>query len=455
MQCAPLTLVGVDFLIISRVLRVLKGGSVEMKSEVVLVSAYGRGNWLAASLAQESIETTLIDISHLMGAWPPEDVEGPFGFFKSEKITEFQMERLSHDDPYHEVSCGWTLWTSQGPIEFKGSTSRYMLDKLPLNPDLKTLVLSAQGQGRKVYQDLDAYDFSESWLLHLAHQWCSTEMLSNERGALQGQASVLTSSFLTRQATRSGHDKSLEWLKSRGVKVIRPQRLEDIFVENGQISALEIQAERKGVFKFEQLVWLLSSEETYFINEKLGKKFFSRGAVESEWSWVRYRIGIEEYSERNNLPAHCVMIKDLDMMWTHENYIILMRTSSANQFDCWIRIPTVQRFNKEYLTEKGNRVLGVLKGCLGQEEGVQVLSYPQEYSYTYAQLGPSRFPVFKYNSKTINSKFRNMHLVGVETFDRYQWDRIFAGQEEVRIRLLEWWNKKKMIEAKKKKELET
>lgn len=423
-----------------------------MKSEVVLVSAFGRGHWLAASLAKESIDTTLIDVSHLMGVWPPEDIEGPFGFFKSEKLTESQFERLSYDDPYAEVPCGWSLWTGKGPLEFKSATTRYMLDKLAMPPELKEVISSAQAS-RKVYQNLDAYKFSESWLLHLAHQWCSNQFMPNEQGAQQGHASVLTATFMTRKSTRLGHEKSLEWLKSQQVKVIKPQSLEDISLDGPRVSGIELLGDRKGVFKLEQLAWLLSSEETYFLNEKLGQKFFPKGKAESQWSWVRYRVGIEACRERDNLPAYFVMIPEMDLTWAHQNFMILLRTSLENQFDCWIRVPTVQRFNKEYLTEKGHRILKVLNEGIGREL-VQILSYPQEYSYTYTQLGPSRFPVYKSGFKPTSAKYRNMHLGGNEEWERYQWEHIFALQEVIRQRLMTWWTKKKLAEQKKNKELE-
>ena len=57
-------------------------------SSVVLVSAFGRGHWLAANLVAEGIPVDLIDVTERMGVWPVEDTEGPFGFFKNEKVQE-------------------------------------------------------------------------------------------------------------------------------------------------------------------------------------------------------------------------------------------------------------------------------------------------------------------------------------------------------------------------------
>ncbi len=62
--------------------------------EVVIVSVFGRGHLLAAKLQQDQIPVKLIEIGHLMGAWPPEDLAGPFGFFKSEHMSDLEVETV-------------------------------------------------------------------------------------------------------------------------------------------------------------------------------------------------------------------------------------------------------------------------------------------------------------------------------------------------------------------------
>ena len=65
-----------------------------LQSDVTIVSAYGRGNWLAAELSNLNHRVSLVDVSKGLGRWAPEDWEGPFGFFQSEHLLPSQVESL-------------------------------------------------------------------------------------------------------------------------------------------------------------------------------------------------------------------------------------------------------------------------------------------------------------------------------------------------------------------------
>lgn len=424
----------------------------ELGNPVILISAFGRGHWLAAALAKEGIKTTLVDVSSKLGVWPSEDVEGPFGFFRNEKISESQMERLYSDDPYEEVPNGFTLWLKEGPFECKGPNTKFKMDKSSLSPHVKDL-LSGSAKNKALYKNLDAFDFDKSWLLHLAHQMAGTTYKPNALSARAGEALPLFSSFLVRQATRTGLEKSLEWLATKGVEVLRPHQIVDASFGGGKsITGLELSGEQQGLFRLEQIVWMLTSEESYFLNERLGKYFFPEGPLEPEWSWVRYRVSLQQCFERDHLPTHTLVVDDLDSPWTHENMMVLQRTTLVDQFDVWMRIPTVQRFNKEYLTVRSQRMKTHLLERMSLAEP-QVLSFPQEYYYTYAQLGASRFPVFseKQDSRRGKVLYSNLHLDGPEEWPHYSWGSYFERHEMILSQLTNWWKEKLLKEQKEKR----
>lgn len=427
----------------------------ELGSPIILISAFGRGHWLAAALAQEGIKTALIDVSSKLGVWPSEDVEGPFGFFRNEKISESQMERLHSDGPFEELSNGFTLWLKDGPLECKGPLTKFKIEKASLSSHIKDFLWSglSDKNGRLLYKNLDSIEFEKSWLLHLAHQWASTTYKANAQGASVGQGLPFFSSFLVRQATRNGLEKSLEWLMSKGVDVIKPHQIVDIsFKGKKTITGLELSGEKQGLFRLEQIVWMLTSEETYFLNERLGKYFFPEGAIEPEWCWVRYRVGLQQCFERDRLPFHVLMIDDLYSPWTHENMMVLQRTSLSDQFDVWLRIPTVQRFNKEYLTARSVRMQKHLAGRMTLSNP-HVLSFPQEYYYTYAQLGAARFPVFNesQSSRRDKSLFKNLYLDGPEEWPLYSWGSYFERHELIGAKISNWWKEKLLKEQKEKR----
>ncbi|MNK01285.1 hypothetical protein D3C87_190820 [compost metagenome] len=423
----------------------------EMGSPVVLLSAFGRGHWLAAALAQEGIKTTLIDVTSKLGVWPSEDVEGPFGFFRTDRISESKMERIYADDPFAESVNGFTVWLKEGPIEFKGPLTRFKLEKSSLTSEAIAAIL--EGSQNKLSRNVQQQSFSESWLIDLAHQWASTTYVPSAKGYTRGRALPLAGSFFVRGATRAGLEKSLKWLEGKGVEVIRPQEIFDIsFGQNKTINGIELRGEMQGLWHTEQMVWMLSSEETYFLNEKIGKYFFPEGALESEWCWVRYRVGLQECFERNSLPLHTLVIEDVYSPWTHENFMVLQRTAVDDQFDVWMRIPTVQRFNKEYLTLRSVRMAEHLTARMPLTEP-QVLSYPQEYYYTYAQLGAPRFAVFGENQshQRALAKFKNIYLDGPEVWTQYAWEAYFESHQEVRGRIVSWWKDKLLREQKEKR----
>ncbi len=427
----------------------------ELGNPIIIVSAFGRGHWLAAALAQEGIKTTLVDISSKLGVWPKEDIEGPFGFFRNERISESQVDRLYSEDAFEEVPNGFSLWLPEGPVEFKGPLTKFKIDNLPLVPQVKDLLFSsAQDKNAKlVYKNLNDLSFEQSWLLHFAHQWAGTTYMPNARGAEEGESLPLLSSFFVRQATRAGFERSLEWLRSKGVEVLEPQQIVDASFGAGKsVTGIEISGEKQGLFRLEQIVWMLSSEESYFLNERLGKYFFPEGPLESEWCWVRYRVGLKQCFERDSLPLHTVIVDDLYSPWTHENMLVLQRTSLEDQFDVWLRIPTVQRFNKEYLTTRSIRMNNHLARRLSLAE-VQILSFPQEYYYTYAQLGAPRYPVFSEKQKARRGKvsFSNLHLDGPEEWPHYAWSASFARSESTQERIVAWWKEKLLKEQKEKR----
>ena len=135
--------------------------------------------------------------------------------------------------------------------------------------------------------------------------------------------------------------------------------------------------------------------------------------------------------------------------------LVLQRTPLADQFDAWMRIPTVQRFNKEYLTLRSFRMKKQLLDRMSLSDP-NVLNFPQEYYYTYAQLGAPRFPVFNANQDGARGKenYSNIHLDGPEIWPQYLWEDYFENNELMRSRISTWWKEKLLAEQKaaKKKE---
>ncbi len=417
----------------------------ELKRQVTLVSVYGRGHWLAAALAKEGMSVTLIDLTSKMGAWTSEDAEGPFGFLKSDRFDELQNEAIMSNDPFEEVANGFSIWLQNGPVEFKSSVTPFYFEKNKWDHRyaevLSSGALSLNSKFKSFYNDLDFNKFAQEWIVHFAHQWSATTYLPNVQSAFSGYANSILSSFYTRHATRMGLEKSLQWLRTKNVEVLTDTEIKDCSFGSAKvITGLELFGEKHGHSRVDQLIWLLSSEESYFLSEKLAKYFYPSGMVEPEWCWSRLRVKLDACPERDCLPTHTVIVNDQYSPWSHENLMILQRTMVPDQFDVWMRIPNVQRFNKEYLALRGNSIVQVLRSKM-QVSNPQVSAYSQEYYYTYSQLGASRYPVFaeKESAKRHKNHFQNVFLDSPEIWTQYSWEEYMRTQGQILSQITNWW----------------
>jgi len=395
----------------------------------------------------------LIDVTSKLGVWPPEDTEGPFGFFKPEEMSDSQNERVFSEDTFENVDQGFSMWLPEGPVELKSPLAQYRLQKLDQNKEVCDALMS----GKNAYKNLSSLqkwaseNFHNSWVLHLAHQWGATTYVPSARASLSGKALKLMNPFSVRKPTRAGQQKSIDWLKSKNVEIHQTTELLDLsFKNNRAISGVEIHGERSGHMPVEQVVWMLTSEESYFVNPKIAKSLFPEGALEPEWCWVRYRIKMSACPERDCLPLHMLLVSQVTSPWTHQNLMVLQRTALEDQFDSWIRIPNVQRFNKEYLRIRGEKVMEILRERLPLALP-EIQSYPQEFYYTYSQIGPSSFPVYGEGLESRRRKmdFNNVFLDGAEIWKNYSWDDQFESQGLIRDSLLKWW---KLLQQRKEKE---
>ena len=141
----------------------------ELKSEIAIISAFGRGHWLAAELAKMGISVSLLDVTSQLGRWSTEDGEGPFGFFKSSELRDSQWERMLADDPPQLVPSGFALWLPDGPMELKGSTVIHRLEVLGVPKEVQKYVSDVSAS--RCPTNVKQLSFEENWLAQFAHSF--------------------------------------------------------------------------------------------------------------------------------------------------------------------------------------------------------------------------------------------------------------------------------------------
>ncbi len=426
----------------------------DLSAQIGIVSIFGRGHWLAAELAKAKVPVTLLDVTAQMGSWQPEDVEGPFGYFQMEGLQE---ARLSADEKVVKLENGMTFWLEDGPLELRGPTVDYRLEQLRVSPLSleylkKNSALTATDQ--TAFRKLS---FEQNWLSNLAHHLSSSvETLSSE-SLREGRRRPLFENFFVRQASQAGHEKSLKWCEEQGVKVLRHVEVKDlVFEERKKIASLEVRTDRPGLFKAEQLVLCWTSQECALISPKIQQALFSRGVLEPQWAWMRFRSKIQGQGPlsglvRDQLPIHSVVISDRMLPWSHENLMILQRVPQQNDVvDVWMKIPNNQRFNSQYLTERGRRLKEVLERHLPDNQ-VNVLELPMESKSTFQEMGPARHPVY---SRAVTA-MRDQKSVGNVYFDSPEfwaslgWEGQFEHQTKIYQELKSWWDHKEELRIKR------
>ena len=96
-----------------------------MKS-VIIISAWGRGAYLAYQLRQKDFDVTIYDVSSLFPPLSSEEREGPFGVFLPENLSDLQKKYLCGDN-FEFVRQGFSILTSQGLMEFRGSLKSFFI----------------------------------------------------------------------------------------------------------------------------------------------------------------------------------------------------------------------------------------------------------------------------------------------------------------------------------------
>ncbi|MEK6774143.1 MAG: hypothetical protein AABY64_09385 [Bdellovibrionota bacterium] len=400
--------------------------------DVVLVSAFRNCYWLASELRRQKLKVLIIDLSSKLGLWPPEDIEGPFGLFKTETLKGSLLEGLWAEESFHEVGNGFTIWLDSGPIEFKGPLTRYQIEMSGLDPKLfETLGRQTGIQVQKNFHP-DTLNFDTHWLIPFSCQLASTTYCGARNSVDLPRALPLAANFYVRWANRNANEKAANWLKTQGISFSDKTDIIDLSFENRKkITGVELKGEISGLVRCKAFVWGLTSEESYFYNSVLGQEIFPTGPLESEWSWIRYRVKIKPNAQTRQWPLHFCSFQDKDSSWTHENMILWQKTSLDEFLEAWVRLPTVQRFNKNYLSLIGERILKKMSSRVSGLDA-EIQNQPQEYTYTYHQLGPSRFPIFKQNSTTTRWKSN-----GVKNFFSQSHERLHLYSHESRQELAE------------------
>lgn len=314
--------------------------------DLVLLSAYGRGNWIATQLAASGWKVSLIDVTANLGRSAWEDVEGPFGLLESEDVLANQRKSLADEGELVAVPGGFTMWLEDGPLEFRSELTNFLVRARSLATEAETYVRDAKlGLGESARRGLAKLMYSRNWLAQFAHVFAARGHSENHV-AIQngGEPSPLFSPYSIRRLTADGHSRGLKVAQAAGVTVRNAAKIREIRVgAGGFVEGADIEFDGgSGLERGRAFLTCLSLDETILLGGGLG--LYPKGTPKPVWSWERIRFTLEApLAIRSALPHWFVAIDDVDLAWTRANMYVVKRSPSSDALDVWVKVPTWMR----------------------------------------------------------------------------------------------------------------
>ncbi len=412
---------------------------------------------MALQARKLGLSVGFLDLTHDLGNWSTEDFEGPFGIAGLESHPEWKS-RLELDGQIIEQGGGICAWLADGPYEMKGPMANFYLERSTADIQNKRGPFNRRKADRRAQASASAHAstsgpvttslnaepafFAKYWLEYFNEIWGSTREMSFRRVIDWDKKSQrrIRQSFSFRQFNLSDYAKALEMLKQDGIQVSSHSVFKDVALKSHPESffAIETTGEWVGLTKSLAAVWMLTSEETYFLSQSAGKTLYGQTGRDPESCWLRYEFTLKDVEYFNKFPDHFVFIGDPDLFWSRENYLIVQKAMSQHTWAIWAKAPFVQRFNSDYLKALGEKISAAINHRMGKVDFVQLKDYPREFRHTYKEIGPPRFPVYREDSVGRPRLAKMVIGSSPEQWSYYSWSDMAQVQNEDLEELAGW-----------------
>jgi len=468
--------------------------SLNQTPDVVIVSAYGRGHWLARELAAMSFRVSLVDVSDALMAnqtgREAEDWEGPWGYFVTPELRATQVQRLSERVTLAENRGGFSLWLRQGPLEAMGPLSPFHAQSFEIPEDVRSYLLPTtvesvdrsapaaavhraglkfkvvaklgrlnrlsgqkllkprEGQNRRISKQR----FADAWMAHLAHAYGANVFAENVDWLDVGHPLPLRSEFRRRYLTPEAFERELQDLERLGVGVTRRAEINDVRLSGSRVAGhtidvIEVAAERRGVETGRAFVWCLSSLESSVFSDAIVRRLFPRGLLTPSWFWCRFRFALATNSATRNLPPSLIMIENEFLPWTHTNLLIVNRRSPASAevtherkgadlFDVWSLLPVTGLGRKDYFEQMAEETKQTLARRLPFSDP-ELMALPAEAAVASQAFSELRFPIYEREllHQHQTQIGNNFFFDGPEQWSGLTWNHQFQHQERILLQI--------------------
>lgn len=408
--------------------------------DVIIVSSFGRHNWLAKELALNEWRVGLMDCSKILGEWREDDLRNPFGLSLTADLKSEQSDYYQAQYRAQKVEKGVSILFARGPFEGSGPMQSFFRSKQNIS---RQLVQYLEPKTNAKKKNLKSKNFDDNWLLNLSQQ-LSASVYSDNANAhfLDGTLPIFSELYKDQSTTdfrRSAHFlKDLPSAANFDVShLISVEKASDdqfeLVATALRTSANDAGADVKSmksashqVLRTRVLIWALSSAESEFLSPKARQFLFPKQILEASWSWQRFSMrGPSDLLEL--WPEQFYMIDHLRLPWTHDNLGLISKTDAVH-FDIWMRVPTIFRFNTKYNSELGGLFAKKLCDRFSSDD-FEMVELPTDARLKKEQLGPPRWPVFSAEDVRSFKNLKKKYLI----FDSVDQHRTHQAQTQLKI----------------------
>ena len=313
--------------------------------DVLIVSAWDRGAWLAQQLRKNLLKVKILDVSSLLPSISSVEREGPFGVFAPEDLSDTEKKYL-YGDNYYSQSQGFCVLNSDGPIEFRGLISDFMRNTKE-NIQLCETVLSADDSKRA--QLLHKKNSTASGLVQLARKWASSLPTIKDE-----QLSPLFASYLCKDTSSRFFEDIYREEQMWGIQRLNVNQLTHITAVDHYVS-LQTEQEKHSA---RTVVWALGVLEILHIFPQL-PALLPRKWQMPDWVWRRFNLSWDLNGFEDILPMSIFTVLDDQAPWYGANVMSIKRYPGSSQVDLWMLCPYNMAIGKHNLQGRdmgaGNR----------------------------------------------------------------------------------------------------
>ena len=295
-----------------------------MVFDVLVISAFQRGDWLATTLKEKNLKIAVLDMSYLLEDKGEED---PFGYFLSYELQNSQIHFLESFCKTKKES--FQILLKEGPFKAGHQLTDFWLSQSEFQPSwdyLWACSYSSEEEKKRLKKEVEKSSFTVSWLSFLSHTLASS-VYCDSYEKLQGKPLLFCDTWCRREKRGRFDDKS--FLEKQGVLVLTPKKTLSFFKKGRR---KKIQFDDLGQMEARHLVVSLNHKELEKIGIPLKTSYESKKPL---LLWAKMSVNSSVWEKE--WGDHFLWLLNKEFSWTHENLCVIQNLGDS--LDIWLRLP--------------------------------------------------------------------------------------------------------------------